>query len=36
MRDITVPFNANKRTKSDFDLDNVSTIITRIKILIAE
>lgn len=36
MRDITVPFNANEPTKSDFDLDNVSTIITSIKSLITE
>ena len=34
--DITIPFNANEPDKSDFDISNVKSIITGIKILIAE
>ena len=34
--DITVPFNANEPTESDFDISSVSTIIAGIEKLIAE
>ena len=32
--DISVPFNANEPTKSDFDLTNVATIIAGVRKLI--
>lgn len=34
--DITVPFNANEPTKSDFDIASVATIIAGIERLVAE
>ena len=33
--DISVPFNANEPTESDFDISNVQSIITGIEALIA-
>ncbi|MDF1715673.1 MAG: acyl carrier protein [Antarcticimicrobium sp.] len=34
--DITIPFNANEPTQSDFDITNVGAIITGIEKLVAE
>ena len=34
--DITIPFNANEPTKSEFIVDNVSTIVSGVKQLISE
>lgn len=34
--DITIPFNANEPDKSDFDISNVTSIITGIEKLISE
>ena len=34
--DISVPFNANEPTKSDFDISNVAAIIKGIEELMAE
>jgi len=34
--DITVPFNANKPTESDFDISTVASIVTGIERLQAE
>ena len=34
--DISVPFNANEPTESDFDISNVKSIIAGIETLIAE
>ncbi len=34
--DITVPFNANEPTESDFDISTVSAIVAGIEQLIAE
>ena len=34
--DISVPFNANEPTESDFDISNVQSIIAGIERLIAE
>ena len=34
--DISIPFNANEPTESDFDITNVQTIIDGIETLIAE
>lgn len=34
--DISVPFNANAPTESDFDISNVQSIITGIDTLIAD
>lgn len=34
--DITIPFNANTPTESDFDISTVATIISGIERLIAE
>lgn len=34
--DISIPFNANEPTESDFDITNVQTIIDGIQALIAE
>ena len=34
--DISVPFNANEPTASDFDISNVRSIIAGIEVLIAE
>ncbi len=36
MFDITIPFNANEPTKSEFIIENVSTIIKGVRDLIAE
>ena len=35
MFDITIPFNANEPTKSEFIIDSVSTIVSGVKTLIA-
>ncbi|MEL6888471.1 MAG: acyl carrier protein [Pseudomonadota bacterium] len=34
--DISIPFNANEPTQSDFDISNVQSIISGIEALIAE
>jgi len=34
--DISVPFNANEPTKSDFDISNVKSIVNGIKELMVE
>lgn len=34
--DITIPFNANEPSQSDFDISNVAAIITGIEKLVAE
>lgn len=34
--DISVPFNANEPTQSDFDISSVASIITAVQSLIAE
>lgn len=34
--DITVPFNANEPTESDFDISSVATIVAGIEKLVAE
>lgn len=34
--DITVPFNANNPTKSDFDISSVASIITAVEQLVAD
>lgn len=34
--DISVPFNANNPTESDFDISNVSSIVAGIEKLVAE
>ena len=34
--DISVPFNANEPTASDFDISSVASIISGIKTLVAE
>jgi acyl carrier protein len=34
--DISIPFNANEPTKSDFDISNVASIIAGIEALVAE
>jgi len=34
--DITIPFNANEPTESDFDISNVAAIIQGIEKLVAE
>ncbi|MGH1465508.1 MAG: acyl carrier protein [Cognatishimia sp.] len=34
--DITVPFNANEPTESDFDISSVATIIAGIEKLVAD
>ena len=34
--DISVPFNANEPTKSEFDITSVSSIVSGIKALIAD
>lgn len=34
--DISIPFNANEPTESDFDISNVQSIINGIEALIAE
>lgn len=34
--DITVPFNANEPTESDFDISSVATIVDGIEKLVAE
>ncbi len=34
--DITVPFNANEPTESDFDISTVATIVTAVEALVAE
>ena len=34
--DITIPFNANEPTKSEFIIENVSTIVEGVKELIAQ
>ncbi|GAA6198847.1 acyl carrier protein [Aquicoccus sp. SU-CL01552] len=34
--DISIPFNANEPTQSDFDITNVGAIITGIEKLVAE
>ncbi|QBF31864.1 acyl carrier protein [Thalassococcus sp. S3] len=34
--DISIPFNANDPTESDFDISNVSSIITGIERLVSE
>jgi acyl carrier protein len=34
--DITVPFNANDPSESDFDISTVATIVTAVEKLIAE
>ncbi len=34
--DITIPFNANEPDKSDFDISNVTSIISGIEKLISE
>lgn len=34
--DITIPFNANESSQSDFDISNVAAIITGIEKLVAE
>lgn len=34
--DVTVPFNANEPTASDFDISSVASIISGIQTLIAE
>ena len=34
--DISIPFNANEPTASDFDITNVSTILDGIQKLVAE
>ena len=36
MFDITIPFNASEQTKSTFLIDDVSSIVTGVKELIAE
>lgn len=33
--DITIPFNANEPTKSDFDISNVASIVSGIEKLIS-
>ena len=33
--DITIPFNANEPAKSEFIIDNVSTIVSGVKTLVA-
>ena len=35
MFDITIPFNANEPTKSEFIIDSVATIVSGVKSLIA-
>ncbi len=34
--DISIPFNANETTQSEFDLSNVAAIVTGIERLVAE
>jgi acyl carrier protein len=34
--DITVPFNANEPTESEFDISTVATIVTAVEGLVAE
>ena len=34
--DITIPFNANETSKSEFIIDSVSTIVSGVKTLIAD
>ena len=34
--DITVPFNANEPTESDFDISTVATIVKAVETLVAE
>lgn len=34
--DITVPYNANEPTQSDFDISNVRSIIEAVKTLVAD
>jgi len=34
--DITVPFNANEPTQSDFDISSVASIIKAVEALVAE
>ena len=34
--DITIPFNANEPSKSEFIIDSVSTIVSGVKTLIAD
>ena len=36
MFDITIPFNANEPTKSEFIIDSVSTIVSGVKTLMAD
>ena len=36
MFDITIPFNANEPTKSEFIIDSVATIVSGVKSLIAD
>jgi len=34
--DVTVPFNANDPTSSEFDLSNIEKIVAGVKLLVAE